>query len=68
MLKAVLDVVTGAGILLAVFAIWLGVQHLKRKTEELPPDCDVLSQSGHGCPHCNLHGRCTLERELNAKT
>ena len=61
MLGALLNAAGGAAILMAVLALWVGGQHLARKSENLPPDCDVLAERGHGCGHCNLHGNCALE-------
>ncbi len=48
----------GAGILVVVVMGWVGVQHLFRKSEGLPPDCDVLGDTGRGCAHCTQRDAC----------
>ena len=53
----------GAGILFAALMLWIGVQHLFRKTEGLPPDCDVIGDTGRGCCHCGKKDSCTIKQE-----
>ena len=55
----------GAGILFAVLGLWIGVQHLFRKTENLPPDCDVIGDTGRGCGHCAQRDSCTSAQKKN---
>ena len=58
-----LNMVLGAGILFAVFAAWLGVQHWARKADHLPADCDMLNRPEHGCGHCQLRDKCSRATE-----
>ncbi len=53
----------GAGILFAVVMLWVGVQHLARKSDNLPPDCDVIGDTGRGCGHCALRNTCDHIKE-----
>jgi len=58
MLSAILKGIAGAGILFCILMLWIGVQHLFRKTEGLPPDCDVIGDTGRGCGHCGKKDTC----------
>ncbi len=59
MLSVIANALLGAGILVVVVMLWVGVQHLFRTTEQLPPDCDVLGDTGRGCGHCAQRDSCT---------
>lgn len=63
MLPALCNALIGAGILFAVLMLWVGVQSLVRKSEGLPPDCDVLGDTEHSCGHCGQRGACPHAKE-----
>ena len=53
----------GSVIVFAVSMLWIGVQHLFRKSEGLPPDCDVIGDTGRGCCHCTQKDSCTIKQK-----
>ncbi len=52
-----------AGVIFLVLMLWIGVQGLYRKTEQLPPDCDVMGDTSRSCTHCNLRNDCDMRRD-----
>jgi len=65
--STLLNIITGAAILFLVMAGWFGVQHLARKAEHLPPDCDMLDRPEKGCGCCHLHGKCDREAQMEKR-
>ncbi|HDP35499.1 MAG TPA: hypothetical protein ENN29_10370 [Candidatus Hydrogenedentes bacterium] len=63
MLSILGSALLGVGILFLVLMVWVGVQHLFRKSEGLPTDCDVLGDTGRGCSHCGQRDACTIIKE-----
>lgn len=66
MLGALTGALMAAGIIFMVLMLWVGVQGLFRKSENLPPDCDVIGDTGRGCGHCNLRETCDLRQDHDA--
>lgn len=55
-----------AAIIFGVLAVWVGVMHLARKAQNLPPDCDVMGDTGQGCAQCSCKNICAIVEEADA--
>lgn len=56
-----------AGIIFLVVLLWVGVQGVIRRTEALPPDCDVIADAERGCTQCNLRDNCAARPKENTR-
>lgn len=46
-----------------VMLVWVAVQSLARKADHLPPDCDMLGDTGKECGHCHAREGCTIQHK-----
>jgi hypothetical protein len=53
----------GVAILFTVIMLWVGVQALARKSEGLPPDCDMIGDTARACSHCGQYKVCPHVKE-----
>ena len=52
-----------SGIIFVLLLGWVGVQALVRKQDKLPPDCDVIGDTGRGCEHCGKRHACDIAKD-----
>ncbi len=53
-------------VIFGVFALWVAVMHWARRSGQLPPDCDMIGDTGKGCGHCAHRDACAIRDENHA--
>ena len=46
-------------VIFGVMLAWVGVQALVRKSENLPPETDVIGDTDRACGHCHKRDACS---------
>jgi hypothetical protein len=59
----VLQALFAIAVVFGIFAAWVAVMHWARKWENLPPDCDMIGDTGKGCGHCASRDACAIAED-----